>query len=117
MNLIKINNKVNIVSGYYHIKLPNKPKPTKFDEYYHFYGTPKLLEEMDGNVIELSPNSFCRVNYHISKHLYHKVYQMIKQITNNFSTNHNLVCFEEIQVPQEYYHNIKEMVYTLSTSL
>ena len=105
MELIKINNKVNIVSGYYQIKLPNKPKPTKFDEYYHFYGTPKLLEEMDGNVIELSPNSFCRVNYHISKHLYHKVYHMIKQITNNFSTNHNLVCFgRDTSFPIEYYH-------------
>ena len=77
MDLIRHNTNINIVSGYYQIKLPNKPKPTKFDPYYHFYGAPKLLEEMDGNVIELSPNSFCRVNYHISRHLYQKVYQMI----------------------------------------
>ena len=35
------NTNINIVSGYYQIKLPDKPKPTKFDPYYHFYGVPK----------------------------------------------------------------------------
>ena len=36
MDLIRHNTNINIVSGYYQIKLPNKPKPTKFDPYYHY---------------------------------------------------------------------------------
>ena len=96
---------VNVVSGYYQIKYPNKPKPSKFEKYYHFYGDIKLLEEMDGNIIELSPNSFCRVNYHISKHLYHRVFLLIQQLTQNFTTSQNLVCFgRDINFPIEYYN-------------
>ena len=96
---------INVVSGYYQIKYPNKPKPSKFDEYYHFYGEKKLLEEMDGNIIELSPNSFCRVNYHISKYLYHRVFLLIHQLTDNFTTDQNLVCFgRDINFPIEYYN-------------
>ena len=106
VNIIEVQTGIRVVSGYYQIKFPDKPKPSKFDEYYHFYGNLKIMEEMDGNVIQLSPNSFCRVNYHISKHLYFKVFQMIKNLTQNFSTPQNLVCFgRDINFPIEYYHN------------
>lgn len=105
IDILSKNIDINIVSGYYQIKFPDKPKPSKLDDYYHFYGTNKLLEEMDGNIIELSPNSFCRVNYHISKYLYHRVFLLIQNFTNNFTTNQNLVCFgRDINFPIEYYH-------------
>ena len=105
INLIETNLKINVVSAYYQVKLPNGHKPTKYDEYYHFYGDYKLQEVMDGNVIELSPNSFCRVNYHISKFLYHRVFLMIRQITNNFDRQKNLICFgRDINFPIEYYN-------------
>ena len=106
IDLLKKDTKINIVSGYYQVKPEGGHKPTKFDQYYHFYGNPKLLEEMDGNVIELSPNSFCRVNYHISKFLYHRVFLMIRQITNNFDRKKNLICFgRDINFPIEYYNS------------
>tara|TARA_B100000963_G_C22592317_1_gene656128 strand:+ start:79 stop:1095 length:1017 start_codon:yes stop_codon:yes gene_type:complete len=106
INLLEKDVKLNIVSGYYQIKPNGGHKPTKFDKYYHFFGVEKLLEEMDGNVIELSPNSFCRVNYHISKFLYHRVFLMIKQITNNFDRKKNLICFgRDINFPIEYYNS------------
>ena len=93
--------KINIVSGYYQIKYPNKPKPSKLDRYYHFYGSEKILEEMDGNIIELSPNSFCRINYQISKYLYNRVFQII----TNIKKDKNLICFgRDINFPIEYYH-------------
>ena len=105
INLLERDTKINIVSGYYQIKPLGGHKPTKFDKYHHFFGTEKLLEEMDGNVIELSPNSFCRVNYHISKFLYHRVFLMVKQITNNFDRQKNLICFgRDINFPIEYYN-------------
>lgn len=95
----------NIKSGYYQIKFPDKPKPTKTDLYYHFYGDKKLNEEMDGNVIELSPNSFCRINYHISRFLYHRIFLLVRNITNNFDRNLNLICFgRDINFPIEYYY-------------
>lgn len=106
INILERDVKINIVSGYYQIKPEGGHKPTKFDRYYHFFGREKLLEEMDGNVIELSPNSFCRVNYHISKFLYHRVFLMIKQITNNFDRQKNLICFgRDINFPIEYYNS------------
>ena len=93
--------KINVVSGYYQIKYPNKPKPLKLDKYYHFYGENKLLEKMDGNIIELSPNSFCRINYEISKHLYNRVFQII----TNIKKDKNLICFgRDINFPIEYYN-------------
>ena len=106
INLLVQNININIISGYYQIKPEGGHKPTKFDKYHHFFGVEKLLEEMDGNVIELSPNSFCRVNYHISKFLYHRVFLMIKQITNNFDRSKNLICFgRDINFPIEYYNS------------
>ena len=106
INLIENQVGIKVVSGYYQLILPNGHKPGKFDEYHHFYGNIKLLEEMDGNVIELSPNSFCRVNYHISKFLYHRVFLMIKEITNNFDRQKNLICFgRDINFPIEYYNS------------
>ena len=103
---------INIISGYYQIKYIDKSKhidkskPTKFDINYHFYGSKKIEEEMDGNIIELCPNSFCRVNYHISKYLYNRVFILIKQITRDFTSKQNLICFgRDINFPIEYYHS------------
>ncbi len=115
VNQLKVHCGVNVVSGYYQTKLTNQPKPTKFDQYYHFYGNKKLLEVMDGNTIELSPNSFCRVNYHISKFLYHRVFLMIKQITNNFTSEQNLICFgRDINFPIEYYHSYFKEIFGIT---
>tara|TARA_B100000768_G_scaffold180259_1_gene199737 strand:- start:1158 stop:2165 length:1008 start_codon:yes stop_codon:yes gene_type:complete len=103
---IKKEMNINIISGYYQIKYPEKPKPNKTDLYYHFYGDLKLKEIMDGNIIELSPNSFCRINYHISRFLYHRIFLLVRYITNNFDRNLNLICFgRDINFPIEYYHS------------
>ena len=106
---------INIVSGYFQVKLPTGAKPGKFDEYYHFYGEKKLTEMMDGHEIELSPNSFCRINYHISKFLYHRVFLMIKKITHEFSSNKNLICFgRDINFPIEYYSSYFQEIFGIT---
>ena len=112
---LQTNLNINIVSGYYQVKLPTGAKPSKFDEYYHFYGDTKIIEMMDGHEIELSPNSFCRVNYHISKFLYHRVFLMIKKITHEFSSNKNLICFgRDINFPIEYYSQYFQEIFGIT---